>query len=261
MDNFRILSDTILEAGDYASAEQSKVGRRFKADGSVLTETDLTIDKLLSRKIEELFPESNVISEEYSANFTPGKEYTFAIDPIDGTDSYSQGMPGWCVAVGILDQELKPVGGIVYAPRWGADKERGIHLCALPGEEVLLNGQALPAPIEEESGSLQIMISSKLHRVFEISSFPGKVRSIGSSILHLIAPLVHTGIDGAVLAPCYIWDIAAAHGILGRTHIKVEELPGNEIDYSVLVHRQKMKNHIVAGSLETIARIRQYLTA
>lgn len=260
MDKFRTLSDTIIEAGNLASDEQYRVSRRFKPDGSVLTETDLTIDKLLSEKIRELFPDSNIISEECPSAFNPGKEYTFAIDPIDGTDAYSQGMPGWCVAVGVLDRELQPAGGIVYAPRWGADKKRGIHLFASPEGELLLNGEPADTPVKEMGSSLQIMVSSKVHRVFELSSFPGKVRSIGSSILHLVSPLVHPGIDGALLAPCYIWDIAAAHGILVHSSLGVETMEGNGMDYSVMVHRQKMKHHVVAGSPDTVAKIRQYLT-
>jgi fructose-1,6-bisphosphatase/inositol monophosphatase family enzyme len=253
---FQKILDTIVAAGDLAALHQGSVVRSFKPDGSVLTETDLEVNRMLTEAIEAHFPDANIVSEEHSGTFIPGKEWTFAVDPIDGTDAYSQGMPGWCVAVGILDQHLEPVGGIIYAPRWGFDSSCGMLLSALPGEPVLYNGKPLGDQKKDEDQCLQLMISSKLHRKFDLSAYPGKVRSLGSTILHIVAPLIHPGVTGALLAPCFIWDIAAAHGIVSRKNISVSYLSGEKINYSVLVHRQKATGHILAGNSEAAAAIK-----
>jgi myo-inositol-1(or 4)-monophosphatase len=256
MEEFTRLVETVTAAGDMAAARQQTVVRTFKPDGSVLTEPDLEADRMITKSIKSLFSDVNIITEEYPSTFLPGKTWTFAVDPIDGSDSYSQGMPGWCVAVGILNEHLEPAGGIVYAPRWGSDRNRGILLTALPGENVLINGEPLEEPPAEKHRSQQLMISSKLHRKFDLSAYPGKVRSIGSTILHLVAPVIHPGVAGALLAPCFIWDMAAAHGIIARRGLSLAYLSGEEIDYSVLVHRQKARGHIAAGSADTVAELR-----
>ena len=49
---------------------------------------------------------------------SPGaKPYTFCLDPIDGTDAFSQSMAGWCTSLALLDETLTPVAGIIYAPK------------------------------------------------------------------------------------------------------------------------------------------------
>ncbi len=256
MEEFARLVETVTAAGDMAAARQATVLRTFKPDGSVLTETDLEADRMITKSIKTWFSDVNIVTEEYPSTFLPGRTWTFAVDPIDGTDSYSQGMPGWCVAVGILNEHLEPAGGIVYAPRWGSDREQGILLTALPGEELLMNGTPLEEAPEARHHSQQLMISSKLHRKFDLSAYPGKVRSIGSTILHLVAPVIHPGVGGALLAPCYIWDIAAAHGIIRRRGLSLAYLSGEEVDYSVLVHRQKARGHIAAGPADMLAELR-----
>lgn len=256
MEPFSELAAFVMKAGDYAAEKQHTVVRTFKPDGSVLTETDLEVDRMITGAVERLFSDVNVVTEEYPGTFLPGRKWTFAVDPIDGTDSYSQGMPGWCVAVGILNEHLEPAGGIVYAPRWGADRDRGVLLTALPGEDLLLNRETVvDLPPEQERGR-QLMISSKLHRKFDLSRYPGKIRSIGSTILHLIAPVIHPGVSGALLAPCYIWDMAAAHGIIARRGLEVSYFGGEPVDYSVMVHRQKAAGHIIAGTPESLAELR-----
>ncbi|ADK82231.1 inositol monophosphatase family protein [Sediminispirochaeta smaragdinae] len=262
MTQYSKLIEKVIEAGDMAAKNQKSVRRNFKPDGSVLTETDLAIDQLLSDTLKELFPDANIVSEENPRDLFPDRKLTFALDPIDGTDAYSQGMPGWCVALGILNEQLLPVGGIIYAPRWGTDRERGVLLTALPDQEVLYNGSPLKidADTKKQKQCLQMMISSKLHRTFDLSVYPGKLRSIGSSILHLAALLLHPGVTEVLLAPCFIWDIAAAHAIIKRKGFQVSYLNGKAIDYSVLIHRKKAAGHIVAGTNDSISALRSYFT-
>lgn len=259
-EDFKRLQDTVQAAGDEAVARQSGIGRDYKSDGSVITEVDLALDRSICGVIASAFPNCNIISEENPSSFQPGSPYTFVIDPIDGTDAYSQGMPGWCVALGILNSQLLPVGGIVYAPRWGYDREQGLFLSALPGDHLRCNGKLFTPPEKTKDRQDQIMVASKLHRHYALSSFPGKLRSIGSTILHILSPLIHSGIRGAVLSPCFIWDIAAAHAIVDRASILVQNTDGTDIDYAVLVHRQKAKKHIVVGAEEEISYLENFFS-
>ena len=88
-ERLQIISEEIRKAGEYAFRMQKSVHRSFKADGSVLTETDLAISHRITSLIHELFPHALVISEEEEAKGQIDAEWTFVLDPIDGTDVYS----------------------------------------------------------------------------------------------------------------------------------------------------------------------------
>lgn len=248
-----------MEAGLKARKRQAEVSRDYKADGSVLTEVDLETEQFLNTVIAEEFPEANIISEEYPLDFKAGRDYTFTVDPIDGTDSFSQGMPGWCVAVGILDCCLQPVGGIISAPRWGSDPDTGLFLSILPGGEASWKGVPDGNINSVLSGSNQLLIGSKSHQRFDYRTYPGKIRNLGSSILHLIGPLVHPAVVGSVLAPCYIWDIAAAHAALRHFKLEFRYFNGDPVDYSTMVHRQQASHHMICGIPSAVQNITRHL--
>jgi len=257
--NFLKIADAVREASQTAKMKQKEVGRSYKEDGSVVTEVDIQTDRFLSKVISDEFPEANVVSEEFPSDFVAGRELTFAVDPIDGTDSYSQGMPAWCVAVGILDSTLEPIGGIIAAPRWGADTEKGIFISDLPGEELYTEGiPKLPRGNIIPEGS-QLMIGSKVHRRYDFSTYPGKIRNFGSTVLHAISPLVHSMVEGALIPRCYIWDIAAAHSIIRRFGLDLEYLNGSPIRYETMVHRQLSEHYIICGSTKSIENIKNHI--
>ncbi len=259
MNNFEAIETTLRTAGETAAARQSEVLRNTKEDGSILTEIDVELDRTLGDAIREEFPDANIIAEEHAAQFMAEREWTFTIDPIDGTDSYSQGMAGWCVAVGILDRELNPAGGIVYAPHWGHVPNGGLFISALPGRKDLsIEGIPEQTLSVSPGEGTQLMISSKAHRRYDFSSFPGKIRSIGSTVLHAVAPLIHPAIYGAFLPPCHIWDIAAAHSIVQRRGLEVEYYNGDPLTYTTMVHRQPAAHHLIVGTEEGIENIRSY---
>jgi len=257
--SFARVTEAVREAGILAKRNQSSVSVRRKEDGSVVTEMDLEIERRLSALIHQEFPQANIISEEYPTDFRAGRSLNFTIDPIDGTDSYSQGMPGWCVGVGILDGSLSPVGGFVFAPRWGKDADRGVFLQALPDQEPYWEGLPDLNPEKTPFEGHQLMIGSKVHRRFDFSSYPGKVRNVGSSIIHILSPIIHNDVEGTFVPPSYIWDIVPAHGIARRFNLCLEYANKEEIDYAPLVHRQIAAHHIVCGGDRAIENIRSHL--
>jgi myo-inositol-1(or 4)-monophosphatase len=259
VNDFRPVEEAIRQAGRKAAERQQEVLRDIKVDGSILTRIDVEIDRSLAEVVRGEFPEANIIAEEHTAEFAAEREWTFTIDPIDGTDSYSQGMAGWCVAVGILDRELNPAGGIIYAPHWGYVPDGGLFISALPGEkEVTVLGIPERTLAADPGEGTQLMVGSKAHRRYDYSSFPGKIRSIGSTVLHVVAPLIHPAVFGAFLPPCHIWDIAAAHAVAERRGLRVEYYNGEPLTYTTLVHRQPAAHHIIAGTREGIETIRTH---
>ncbi len=259
---FNNLVRDIIAAGKYAAAQQNKVSRSIKKDGSILTKTDTELDKLISDKINEYFPDAVIISEEnpLPSQDTSSSKWIFTLDPIDGTDSYSQGMPGWCVAVGILNSSFEPVGAIVFAPRWGTESEGGNLLTLVPGGSIKINGKDLDISsmdlAEKSVKRNQIMIGSGLHKYFDFSLFNNKLRVSGSAIINIVGTLLHSDIKGCLITPCYIWDIAAAHALVKAAGLDLEYYSAGKIDYKTLADRSIAPDHFISGTPKTLELIR-----
>jgi fructose-1,6-bisphosphatase/inositol monophosphatase family enzyme len=248
------LIPAVLEAGKKALQGQPRLNRSFKADGSILTQFDTEVNRLLCDHIRRDYPEANIISEEADSRFDPDRPYTFTVDPIDGTDSFVQGYPGWCVAVGLLDGELKPRGAVIYAPLW-AGPRGGETLAVLePGEPLLLNGKPFsPGDAADFSPETsQTMISSTLHRFYGIKDYPGRTRYAGCAVLNLLSLILYPDVASALLTPLHIWDLAAAHAVLDILGYVIEDREGNPLTYQDLKGREKTKTLFLAGKREAV---------
>lgn len=231
--------------------------RTLKRDGSVVTETDKQIDEYLFQQIAALYPQANVLTEEAVRAFDSKKPCTFAVDPIDGTDVFSQGMAGWCVSIALLDRALLPIAGIVYAPKLD------LLLFADVGKRATLNGAELspPEPSEPLSDRSNVMVMSQLHRRLDLSKLPGKIRNIGSAALHLCFPLLYSGVIGAIEGPAgHIWDIAGAHAVNLSLGFDLELLSGGPIDYTRMIDGSPVGDVILAGHRRRIDALRDLLT-
>jgi fructose-1,6-bisphosphatase/inositol monophosphatase family enzyme len=248
--------ETAGKIGTEAQQEIRFSDRSYKGDGSVVTETDKQIDEYLFEQIAALYPQANVLTEETVRAFDPQKPYTLAVDPIDGTDVFSQGMAGWCVSVGLFDGALTPIAGIVYAPKLD------LLLFADVGKRATLNGSELSPPdlLEPLSDRSNVMVMSQLHRRIDLSKLPGKIRNIGSAALHLCFPLLYSGVVGAIEGPGgHIWDIAGAHAVLRSHGFDLELLGGGGIDYVKMVDGSPVGAVILAGREQRIDELRGVL--
>jgi fructose-1,6-bisphosphatase/inositol monophosphatase family enzyme len=74
--------------------------RVSKADGSYVTEGDLLVQDLVLRFIDQSFPAARIVSEELKEPVgETGAACVFVIDPIDGTENFTSGLPEWGVSI------------------------------------------------------------------------------------------------------------------------------------------------------------------
>ncbi len=251
--------DWVKTAGAIAlQAQQGDdfVRRSYKADGSVLTEIDKRVEDYMVAQILEAYPQANIVTEETPLPFDPAKAYTFALDPIDGTDVFSLGMPGWCVSLGLLDRELAPVAGILYSPRLD------LLLFADLGQPLRGQGCEIvpPRTVDLASARSSLMASSRIHRHLDLGPYVGKVRSIGSAALHLSFPLIYPTVDGALQhRGVHIWDLAGAHALLRSHGLDLAYLGGQPVDYGPLLDGSATREVIVAGSSQAVEGLRRLL--
>jgi len=103
-----------LEAASKIANDQFEkvLGKTKAGDNSqVLTKTDLAVGSLLIKKIGEAYPEHNIIDEE-AGIINNHSEYTWVIDPIDGTSNFAEGVPLYGIMIGLLHENRPTAGGI-----------------------------------------------------------------------------------------------------------------------------------------------------
>lgn len=252
-----LLANEIKSCGLWAKEKQNDLHVSIKEDKTPVTEVDITISKRIIALIKELFPECGIISEEEKTELINDVPFTFVLDPIDGTDSYSQGLPSFAIALAILDKQNLPLGAIIYAPRFGKSTDDGLFLRLDPDGKITLNGKELQI-VGDKKELKQITISSTFTQYVDSSQYKGKLRIFGSSIIHLLAPIVFPQIQACVATPCYIWDYAASHALLLATGMDIYNEDGTPFRYSYsFLNRNKSIGVKYAGYKETVDKLRR----
>lgn len=83
-----------------------------KGPSDLVSYVDKEAEKQLVAKLKELLPEAGFITEEGTTD-QGQKEYTWIIDPLDGTTNFVHGIPNYCVSIALMF-EGKIVSGVVY---------------------------------------------------------------------------------------------------------------------------------------------------
>jgi myo-inositol-1(or 4)-monophosphatase len=102
------------EAGQLALGgwrHEMTVSEKGRAD--LVTEFDLSVERLIRQRLAVLTPDVPVVGEEEGGE--RGAELVWYCDPIDGTTNFAHGHPVWCVSIGIVAGE-SPLAGAVVAP-------------------------------------------------------------------------------------------------------------------------------------------------
>jgi len=84
----------------------------YKGLNDMVSYVDKNAEKQLVRNLSKLLPEAGFITEEETVN-AYGKDFTWIIDPLDGTTNFIHGIPTYSVSIALYEGNL-PVIGVVY---------------------------------------------------------------------------------------------------------------------------------------------------
>ena len=79
-----------------------------------MTSSDKAFEKFIRIKISSKFPDHQIIGEEYGRKLSKS-DYSWIIDPIDGTRSYVIGNPSWSNLIS-LNYKGNPIIGLANFP-------------------------------------------------------------------------------------------------------------------------------------------------
>lgn len=90
----------------------------WKGDHSnVVTAADTRSERLIVQGIRERFPGHSIIAEETGCDLRPS-DYTWVVDPLDGTSNYTAAIPWFGVLIGLLHGDV-PIGAVIHLPATG----------------------------------------------------------------------------------------------------------------------------------------------
>ena len=130
------LIDTFVLSGNVSLDLRNKgLKKKIKSDNTPVTNGDIEVNNLLTKKIADLTPNIKIISEENLINKENKNLKDFwLIDPIDGTYDYINGKDEFTINAALILNK-KPVAGIINAP----DKNRLFYSFGLSNSFELSN--------------------------------------------------------------------------------------------------------------------------
>ena len=215
-----------------AIAKQYAPGTFHVADDggrNVVTEVDRKISDILH--VQLLRPGEGWLSEEdQDDKVRLGRKIVWVVDPLDGTREFVDGIPEWCISIGLVVDGLS-VGGGISNP---ATDE--VFLGSLDCG-VTYNGQLARTSTRSDSdlGSAVILASRQEYKRGEWKCFeqlPFTVRAMGSVAYKLA--LVAAGRADATwtLSPKHEWDVAAGVALVTAAGGVVRRTDGVELRFN-----------------------------
>jgi len=227
------LISSFLKAGNI-SLELRKKGlkKEIKFDNTPVTNGDIEVNNLITKKIRKITPEIPIVSEESSENKLNESLKTFwLIDPIDGTYDYINGKDEFTINAGLIING-RPEVGLVYAPakkrlfytfhegkcfELTNNKEKKIDCTKLTKKE----------EIKAVSYSNQLKpIIEDLHKKFNVTEYV----KMKSSLKFCVIATGEYDLYVAEARACE-WDIAAGHAILKNAGGIITDFESKEILY------------------------------
>jgi fructose-1,6-bisphosphatase/inositol monophosphatase family enzyme len=230
-DDLTLAIDTAVAAGELLMERYERVERvDYKSARDIVTEVDHLSEELIIAAIHARHPADGILAEESGARATAagdeaasGQGRVWIIDPIDGTINYANGIPVFCVSIGLAIDGRASVGVVL-------DPTRNDLFAATADGPATLNGAPIAASDKETLTDfvMAVVLAGRgaptrfrnVRKAIRIS------RSMGSSALAL-AYVANGRFDAFVQqGGMSNWDIAAAGLIAERAGATVTDAGG-----------------------------------
>ncbi|WP_211207208.1 inositol monophosphatase family protein [Stackebrandtia nassauensis] len=189
---------TVWEAGEVSAARFFSGSRTVtKSDGSVVTDTDLEVEKLILGRLAERYPEDGSLGEE-TGEHTGRSGRRWIVDPISGTAFFVLRMPLFANLLAYEDEHGPAVGivnlpmqrELVYAGRglgcWRITEADGQPVACRVGDRPNAKG-ALTLAMNQQTWSTEL-----------VAALHGHVDLVGA-INHPVVHLVTGRVDAMVM--------------------------------------------------------------
>jgi myo-inositol-1(or 4)-monophosphatase len=224
----------------YGRLTRGEIRRKGSGNRNLVTAADHDSERLVVARLSAAFPDHAIVAEEGTDVGREASRPTWIVDPLDGTTNYIQGIPLFCVSLGLVEAGT-PVLGVIHAPAlsqtfWGAPGQgawedgRPVSVSATPSlaESVLATGFAYDRDtLPDHNFDNLIQVGRKVRGV----------RRFGSAALDL-AYVASGRLDGFWELHLQPWDVAGGAALVLAAGGRVTDARGG----SDFVHGR----HVVA---------------
>ena len=226
------LIDTFNKASQVA-IDLRKIGlkKKIKFDNTPVSNGDLEVNKILTKKIFDITPSIPIVSEEDSDHKDDkGLRDFWLIDPIDGTRDYINGRDEFTLNAALIINK-KPAIGIITVPA----KKRVFYSYGISNSYELIDNQEIDLINKKKNYNERRAVSYsnelrkdilEIHKRFKIDSY----QKMKSSLKFCVIAAGEFDLYAAEPRACE-WDIAAGHAILMHAGGSITDFNGDEILY------------------------------
>ena len=223
------------KAGDLivrASDDMDRVGYQAKAAADFVTEVDIAAEKEILYQLGRAYPEHRFLCEESGLSGNEDSDYTWVIDPLDGTSNFLRGIPHYAISIACLHRG-KIEHAVVYDP------VRREEFIASRGRGAQLNGHRIRVGSRHElndsligtgvpfMGHCDEHLDWYTQTLAAITSRSMGVRRAGAASLDL-AYVAASRLDGFWEMGLNQWDIAAGALLVREAGGLITDLSGGE---------------------------------
>ena len=218
--------EAVLSQRDRYLAGFGRAESQWKADGTRVTDADLAISGDIFARLGASFPDDQCFSEESADHAGPiarTSEWSWVLDPIDGTNNFALGVPMTAISLALLHDGM-PAYGFVY------DYGRRELLHGGSGLGILRDD----APFSAKFGRSGVDKVVAVHTPLDDRHIPAllaivgkyKLRAFGSGALHLSYACLGM-IDACMDFTVRVWDIGAAAAFAPETGAEIHYFNGS----------------------------------
>ncbi|RMG42843.1 MAG: hypothetical protein D6719_05220 [Candidatus Dadabacteria bacterium] len=244
-----------------------------KHDGSIVTETDRAVEKMLRQKLLELIPDAAFLGEETAAEHADRatelfeSDYVWVVDPIDGTANFAHGIPNFVVAPALMKRDgdkLVPLFGMLLMPADGImiynDQDNAYLTDLATGTTEILGEHSSQSKVVFDSGHLidpyLVWDSKELETVVNFSA----------TLAHAVYTILGKG--RAMAVGGRFWDIAAMLAPAEKAGLKlfdadsgtlIDSFGVDDFELSAGKYLWLVKNSLILAREEDVDMIREHL--
>jgi myo-inositol-1(or 4)-monophosphatase len=248
-----VLIECVVVAGNILLQHFGKIDRVMQKEdhSSIVTEADLASEAAMVEIIERAYPDHNLIAEERGF-VDKGADFTWVIDPLDGTSNFAAGIPWFGVLVALLEGN-RPILGAMYLPCFET-----LYI-GEAGQGVTRNGECVH--LTQETDPRNVLCA------YGLDASPDEVKTHREAVMlaRLVNGVRNVRMTNCLLDFCYtldgrlgavinqntkIWDIAPACLMFAETGGLLTDLTGHPL--TLAVGADFGRSYAVAGASRSL---------
>ncbi len=220
------------EVGEFIRLESASFDRnrieQKQVFNNLVSYVDKESEKMLVNQLKKILPQAGFITEENTVEQSKEQEYSWIIDPLDGTTNYLHGLPLYAISIG-LARNGKAILGVIYdianqqcyhanqdSPAFLDDRE--ITVSKIPSLSTSLLATGFPYYHSDKREDYLDIIKEFLNETHGI-------RRLGSAAMDL-AFVASGKLEGFFEYNLHPWDVAAGIVIVQQAGGKVTDFRG-----------------------------------